>query len=93
VSPSRQITPAAFDAAYRQVILGNHFFEAPGYYHNQRPRYRKTLGFIARLDLPRPAKILDTGLLADVGSEYADAVTRFGLYPFTQKLIEMISQT
>jgi SAM-dependent methyltransferase len=94
-SVSRQITPAAFDAAYRQVILGNHFFEEPRYYLDQRPRYRKTLSFITRLDLPRPAKILeigggqllllchrmfgDTGLLADVGSDYADAVTRFGL--------------
>ncbi len=76
-------------------MLGNHFFEQPEYYRHQQPRYRRTLGYLADLSLPRPARILeigggqvlllchrlfgDKGKLADVSDEYADAVTRFGL--------------
>jgi SAM-dependent methyltransferase len=91
----RRTTMAAFDHAYDDVILGNHFFEDPGYYRRYRRRYRRTLEHIARLPLAHPARILEVGggqiallchemfqdecALADVSDRYADAVTRFGL--------------
>ncbi|MCX4243504.1 class I SAM-dependent methyltransferase [Paraliomyxa miuraensis] len=91
----RRFTDRDFDEAYQRVILGNNFFEEPEYYLRDKPRYRRTLDYIARIDLPRPSKILEIGggqiallshelfgdqcTLADVGEGYADAATRFGL--------------
>ena len=90
----RTFDPEAFRAAYREVILGNHFFEAPDYYRWYEARYRHTIERLAALPLPRPARILeigggqiillmgklfgDEGVLADVSDEYTDAVTKFG---------------
>lgn len=91
----RTFTTAEFDRAYDEVVIGNHFFEEPAYYRRYRGRYRRTLAYVARLPLPRPARILevgggqmillcrelfgDHGTLADVSETYADAVTRFDL--------------
>lgn len=85
----------AFTRAYREVVIGNHFFEEPGYYVREEPRYRTTLEAIEALQLPRGARMLEIGggqiallgtrllgldaTLGDVGDTYADAVTRHGV--------------
>jgi SAM-dependent methyltransferase len=94
-TPPGQLDRTAFDAVYEQVIIGNNFFELPTYYREHQPRYRRTIEHVARLGLPAGSNMLDIGggqiallcsklfghsaMLADVNSQYADAVTRFGL--------------
>jgi 2-polyprenyl-3-methyl-5-hydroxy-6-metoxy-1,4-benzoquinol methylase len=91
----RAVDPAAFDAAYREVILGNGFVEVPAYYHQHRPRYRNTLRRICNVPLRRPARVLEIGggqiallmarlfgddcTVADLSPEFSHTVTRFGL--------------
>jgi SAM-dependent methyltransferase len=92
--PPRRFTPAQFEQAYSDVVLGNHFFEAAAYYREHKTRYRRTLEHVAELPLPPQANILDVGggqiallcsrlfgdrgVVADVNEKYADALTRFG---------------
>jgi len=84
-----------FNQAYDKVVIGNHFFEAPSYYQEQRIRYRRTMQHIAQLALPAGSKVLDVGggqiallchemfghdgIVADVNRQYADAATDLGL--------------
>ena len=84
-----------FDRAYAEVVLGNEFFERPGYYQSERPRYRRTIDYIASLPLPLPARVLEVGggqiallmsrlfaakcTVADISGDYASAVTKFGI--------------
>lgn len=91
----RAFTRAAFNEAYRDVILGNRFHETPSYYLENRPRYRDTLARLAQLPLPRPARVLevgggqiallcrrmfgDEGMVADVSEDFAESVTRYGI--------------
>lgn len=93
-------TPRAFDSAqarraYRQRVLNNRFFEADQYYHDQRSRYLNTLRYLARLPMPRPARVLEVGggqisllasdlwgdvcTVADVNDQFADSLCRFGI--------------
>lgn len=67
----------------------------PGYYREHRTRYRKTLGGLAKLPLPRPARLLEIGggqiallsrdlfgdecVVGDLSEKYAESVTRHGL--------------
>ncbi|MHC4994988.1 MAG: methyltransferase domain-containing protein [Planctomycetota bacterium] len=92
---TRVYDPKAFDEAYKKVVLGNHFFELPSYYIENRPRYEKTMRHIVDIPTPRPAQIFevgggqmlllckelygDGGMLGDIGDEYADAVTKYGI--------------
>jgi SAM-dependent methyltransferase len=92
---SRCLDRAGFDRAYDEVVLGNDFFEEPGYYRRYRDRYRRTLEYLCRLPLPHPARVLEVGggqmallmtrlfgdacNLADVNPAHAAAVEKFGL--------------
>ena len=92
---ARRLERSAFDRAYAKLISGNRFFEEDRYYDLQRPRYWRTLQWIARLPLPERAKILEIGggqisllcaelfddvcVLADVNDRYADAVKQHGV--------------
>jgi SAM-dependent methyltransferase len=92
---ARTFDRAGFDRAFDEVILGGEFFEPDGYYPTYRPRYEKTLRYLAGLDLPRPARILevgggqivllchalfeDTGTIVDVNNKHAQAIKRVGL--------------
>lgn len=92
---ARAFTTQQFNRAYDEVILGNHFFESPSYYHQERLRYRRTIEHIASLPLPYPAQVIEIGggqiglllnrlfndqcTLGDVSDHYSDAVTRFGM--------------
>ena len=91
----RPVDPEAFRRAYDELVIGNHFFEAPSYYVQQRRRYERTLRHIAGLSLPPGSRVLEIGggqmtllcqrlfghecVLADIGEEYADAVTDHGI--------------
>ena len=52
---------AAFDQAYRQIILGGNFFEDDDYYRGNWSRYRRTFELLSALPLPRPARLLEVG--------------------------------
>ena len=100
---ARKITVEQFNRAYDEVIIGNHFFEAPSYYIRERMRYQRTIEYIISLQLSSPARVLEIGggqiglmmrllfndqcTLADVSDEYSDAVTRFGINFVTCDLI------
>jgi SAM-dependent methyltransferase len=56
-----KLTRAAFDAAYDQFVQPGGFHELNSYYAISRERYFLTLGYLADLDLPSPAKVLDVG--------------------------------
>ena len=88
-------TKAQFDQAYREVVLGNHFFEAADYYKEFKQRYFNTMRNVCELQQPHPLRLLEIGggqiallsqvllhdevVVADMGDEYSDAVTRFGI--------------
>ena len=91
----RAFTAEQFNRAYDEVIIGNHFFEEPRYYHRARLRYRRSVEYLVSLQLSHPAHILEIGggqigllmsrlfddqcTLGDVSDKYSDAVTRFGM--------------
>lgn len=56
-----QLTRSAFNAAYDRLVRPGGFHEADSYYEISRQRYFRTLGYLADLDLPEPAKLLDVG--------------------------------
>lgn len=90
---ARAFTNDEFDRAYNEVVIGNRFFEEPSYYRRARSRYRRTVEYLASLQLPRATQALEIGggqiallmsrlfddrcTVADVSSDFADAVTRF----------------
>jgi SAM-dependent methyltransferase len=92
---SRRFDRAAFDRAYDDAILGNDFFEAPGYYRVYRERYRRTLDYVCRLPLPGQARVLEIGggqlalllarlfgdvcTLGDMNPDHKASVERFGV--------------
>lgn len=98
----RNFDGSAFDAAYREVILGNAFFEIPQYYVQNRPRYRNTMKRVCRLPLPEKAEVLEIGggqtallmsrLFGDKSScgdlyeTYASSLTRHGVEVFLYDL-------
>jgi hypothetical protein len=50
-----------FDEVFDTRIIGGGFFESDEYYRIQRERYWRSLMFFCRLDLPRPARVLEIG--------------------------------
>jgi SAM-dependent methyltransferase len=56
-----RLTRPAFDAAYDQFVRPGGFHELDSYYAISRERYFLTLGYLADLHLPSPAKVLDVG--------------------------------
>jgi 2-polyprenyl-3-methyl-5-hydroxy-6-metoxy-1,4-benzoquinol methylase len=56
-----RLTRAAFDTAYDTFVRPGGFHELNSYYQISRERYFLTLGYLADLDLPHPAKLLDVG--------------------------------
>jgi 2-polyprenyl-3-methyl-5-hydroxy-6-metoxy-1,4-benzoquinol methylase len=56
-----KLTRAAFDTAYDRFVRPGGFHELDFYYQISRERYFLTLRYIAELDLPEPAKVLDVG--------------------------------
>lgn len=52
---------AAFDRAYRQIVLGGRFFEDDDYYRGNWSRYRRTFELLSSLPLPSPAQLLEVG--------------------------------
>lgn len=56
-----KLTRSAFDAAYDRLVRPGGFHELNSYYDTSRERYFRTLGYLADLDLPDPAKVLDVG--------------------------------
>jgi SAM-dependent methyltransferase len=95
VPAARSFTMQQFNRAYDEVIIDNNFFESPSYYHRERLRYRRTIEYIASLQLPHAAHVIEIGggqiglllsrlfndqcTLGDVSDQYSDAVTRFGM--------------
>ena len=91
----RRFDRAAFERAYDSTVVGNHFFEEPGYYRVYRERYGRTLDYLCRLPLQRGARVLEVGggqmallltqlfgdacTLADVNPTHSAAVEKFGL--------------
>jgi len=63
MSTSRQskLTRPAFNAAYDAFVRPGGFHELDSYYEASRERYFRTLSYLAELDLPNPAKVLDVG--------------------------------
>jgi SAM-dependent methyltransferase len=56
-----QLTRPAFNAAYDTFVRPGGFHELDSYYVTSRERYFLTLGYLADLDLPQPARLLDVG--------------------------------
>lgn len=91
----RKLDRRAFDAAYDEVVLGNAMVEGLAYYQRYRDRYWQTLRHLARIPLPRPARVLeigggqiallmsrlfgDQGTVADVSADHSGCIERFGL--------------
>lgn len=92
---TRALAPQAFRRVFDEEVVHSGFFEGPKYYQRYWDRYWNTLREVATLDLPRPARVLDVGAgifallahrlwqddcaVADISSEYAEAVTRYGI--------------
>ena len=60
-SRKSKLTRTAFDQAYDTFVRPGGFHELDFYYRISRERYFLTLGYLAGLDLPEPAKVLDVG--------------------------------
>src|SRR6478672_2356843 len=56
-----KLTRSAFDVAYDAFVQPGGFHELNSYYELSRERYFLTLRYLAELDLPDPAKVLDVG--------------------------------
>jgi SAM-dependent methyltransferase len=56
-----RLTRPAFDAVYDTFVRPGGFHELDSYYKVSRERYFLTLGYLADLDLPERAKVLDVG--------------------------------
>lgn len=50
-----------FDRVYDDVVLGRAFVEDADYYAASRKRFRASLGYVAALDLPPGARVIDIG--------------------------------
>jgi SAM-dependent methyltransferase len=63
MTASRQakLTRSAFVQVYDQFVRPGGFHELDSYYEASRERYFLTLRYLADLDLPEPAKLLDVG--------------------------------
>jgi len=63
MSASRRgkLTRSAFNQVYDQFVRPGGFHELNSYYERSRERYFLTLRYLADLDLPEPAKLLDVG--------------------------------
>lgn len=63
MSASRRgkLTRSAFNQVYDQFVRPGGFHELNSYYERSRERYFLTLRYLADLDLPDPAKLLDVG--------------------------------
>jgi 2-polyprenyl-3-methyl-5-hydroxy-6-metoxy-1,4-benzoquinol methylase len=88
----RRFTRQEFDRAYDALVLESAYLEEGRYYHLYRRRYRKTLAYLAGMELPRPARLLEVGggqiallaselfndqcTVADVNENYAEAVKK-----------------
>lgn len=57
----RKLVRAEFDRVYDKFILNAGFFEREEYYLYDKERYWRSLGFLASIPLPRPARILEIG--------------------------------
>jgi len=66
-----QLTRSAFDAVYDGFVGPGGFHELDSYYTISRERYWRTLGYLAQIDAPRPAKLLDIG-----GGQFAILATK-----------------
>lgn len=91
----RKVARAEFDAAYSEVVLRGHFFEADDYYLQHKRRYRRTLERVCRIPAPTPARILEIGggqivllcnklfgdsvVLGDVNPDYSKEVKDQGI--------------
>jgi SAM-dependent methyltransferase len=73
MSASRRskLSRSAFDAAYDTFVRPGGFHELNSYYAISRERYFLTLRYLADLDLPDPAKLLDVG-----GGQFAILVSK-----------------
>ena len=56
-----KLTRSAFNAAYDEFVRPGGFHELDSYYALSRERYFLTLAYLADLDLPEPAQLLDVG--------------------------------
>jgi SAM-dependent methyltransferase len=56
-----KLSRSAFNTAYDEFVRPGGFHELDSYYKLSRERYYLTLGYLADLDLPEPAKLLDVG--------------------------------
>jgi 2-polyprenyl-3-methyl-5-hydroxy-6-metoxy-1,4-benzoquinol methylase len=56
-----KLTRSAFDEAYDAFVRPGGFHELDLYYQLSRERYFLTLRYLAELDLPEPARVLDVG--------------------------------
>jgi len=56
-----RLTRAAFNAIYDRFVRPGGFHELNSYYAVSRERYFLTLSYLADLELPQPAKVLDVG--------------------------------
>jgi 2-polyprenyl-3-methyl-5-hydroxy-6-metoxy-1,4-benzoquinol methylase len=63
MSSSRQskLSRARFNAVYDEFVKPGGFHEMNSYYEISRERYYLTLRYLAEIDLPSPAKVLDVG--------------------------------
>jgi|KBSMisStandDraft_5_1062788.scaffolds.fasta_scaffold05521_3 SAM-dependent methyltransferase len=63
MSASRRgkLTRSAFNQVYDEFVRPGGFHELNSYYERSRERYFLTLRYLADLDLPEPAKLLDVG--------------------------------
>lgn len=61
MSRKSTLTRSAFNAAYDSFVRPGGFHELNSYYEVSRERYFRTMGYLAELDLPSPANILDVG--------------------------------
>lgn len=91
----RVLDRRAFDEAYARLVLSNEFTEDRAYYRHYIDRYRRTLGYLERLPLPRPASILEIGggqiallaqelfgdraIVGDISRDFAESVLRHGV--------------
>lgn len=85
-SRRNRLTRRSFDAVYDTFVCPGGFHELSSYYRVSRERYFLTLGYLADLELPEPARLLDVGggqfgilasklfgdesMIADIGDDY-----------------------
>jgi SAM-dependent methyltransferase len=60
-SRQSKLSRARFNTVYDEFVKPGGFHELNSYYEISRERYFLTLGYLAEIDLPSPAKVLDVG--------------------------------